>query len=107
MSPTRSDRKRRGSLRSLGTDTTRRSVRPPAQTTSDRKLRGCYVYLSVLTVPRHRKLPQLWRDSLLNTKMSDNSSDEEVLVLTLALAVAEEEEQEEKQWIHPICASRE
>ena len=39
--------------------------------------------------------------------MSDNSSDEEVLVLTLALAAAEEEEQEEKQWMHPICASRE
>ena len=52
-------------------------------------------------------MPQLWRDSLLNTKMSDNSSDEEVLVLTLALAAAEEEEQEEKQWMHPICASRE
>ena len=38
--------------------------------------------------------------------MSDNSSDEEVLVLTLALAAAEEEEQE-KQWIHPVCVSRE
>ena len=36
-----------------------------------------------------------------------NDSSEEVLVLTLALAAAEEEEQEEKQWMHPICASRE